>query len=155
MRQGKYVTPDAVTYGNMLKCCANLMPPGNQRNAMASRLFTSCCDAGMIGGMGLDEIRRCLPPRAFLPLLADCGYDKPIRQRRKAHSVELKELPREWTINVKRGDMLERQRASFAKPKGAKEHKSRRQHSKKPKQAKPVIRRPGLLFEYGASGRDM
>ena len=41
MRQGKYVSPDAVTYGDMLKCCANLMPPGNQRNAMASRLFAS------------------------------------------------------------------------------------------------------------------
>ena len=151
MRQGKYVSPDAVTYGDMLKCCANLMPPGNQRNAMASRLFASCCDAGMVGGMSLDEIRRCLPPRAFLPLLADCGYDKPILQRRKAHSVELKELPHEWTMNVKRGDMMSRQRASFAEPKRTqKEHKSRRQRSKN-----QFIRRPGLLFEYGASGRDM
>ena len=57
MRGGKYVSPDAVSYGNMLKCCANLMPPGDQRTAMASRLFASCCDEGLVGGIALDEIR--------------------------------------------------------------------------------------------------
>mmetsp|Transcript_24307 Transcript_24307/g.52520 ORF Transcript_24307/g.52520 Transcript_24307/m.52520 type:complete len:830 (+) Transcript_24307:85-2574(+) len=151
MRQGKYVSPDAVSYGNMLKCCANLMPPGNQRNAMASRLFMSGSDEGLIGGMALDEIRRCVPPRAFLPLLADMGYDDPMRRRRKAHAVELRELPRKWTANVKRSDMASRQRASFAKPKKKPERRPRRHEEK----AKPVIRRPGLLFEYGSSGKDM
>mmetsp|Transcript_29617 Transcript_29617/g.54654 ORF Transcript_29617/g.54654 Transcript_29617/m.54654 type:complete len:152 (+) Transcript_29617:2-457(+) len=151
MRQGKYVSPDAVSYGNMLKCCANLMPPGEQRNAMASRLFKKCCDEGLVGGMCLDEIRRCVPPRAFLPLLADCGYDKPMGQRRKAHSVELHELPRKWTTNVKRGDMASRQRASFVKPKMKPERRTRHPKEKVP----PVIRRPGLLVEYGASARDM
>ena len=154
MRGGKYVSPDAVSYGNMLKCCANLMPPGDQRTAMASRLFASCCDEGLVGGIALDEIRRSIPPRAFLPLLADCGYDKPIQQRRKAHSVELRELPREWTKNVKRGDMASRQRGSFAKPKPRRQRQHRRRQKEEEK-APPVIRRPGLLFEYGASGRDM
>ena len=150
MRQGKYVSPDAVSYGNMLKCCANLMPQNERRNAMASRLFASCCDEGLVGGMCLDEIRRCLPPHAFFPLLADCGYDTPVRQRRKVYSVELRELPREWTMNVKRGDMVQRQRASFAKPK--KHQERRRPHEEK---TPPVIRRPGMVVEYGASGKDM
>ena len=51
MRQGMYVSPDAVSYGNMLKCCANLMSPGEQRNTMASRLFESCSNEGLVGGM--------------------------------------------------------------------------------------------------------
>ena len=153
MRQGKYVLPDAVSYGNMLKCCANLMPPGEQRNGMASRLFTSCCDAGLVGGMCLDEIRRCLPPRAFLPLLSDNGYDKPMRERRKAYSVQLHELPNKFTRNVKRGDMTSRQRSSFAKPQKRPE---RRRRPPPPKEVvRPVIRRPRQVIEYGASGRDM
>jgi len=154
MRQGKYVSPDALSYGNMLKCCANLMPPGEQRNAMASRLFESCSNEGLVGGMVLDEIRRCIPPRAFLPLLADLGYDKPIRNR-KAHSVELRELPRKWTQNVKRSDMASRQRASFAKPKQQTHEKRRDNRRPKKIEKKPVIRRPGLLFEYSSSGKDM
>mmetsp|Transcript_27817 Transcript_27817/g.67037 ORF Transcript_27817/g.67037 Transcript_27817/m.67037 type:complete len:201 (+) Transcript_27817:1-603(+) len=155
---GQDVEPDAVSYGNMLKCCANLMPPGNHRNSFATRLFASCCDEGLVGGMCLDEIRRCIPPRAFLPLLADCGYDEPVRRRRKAHSVQLRELPREWTIKVKRGDLASRQRASFAKPtrktqqqRERREYRSSRSREKTP----PVIRRPGLLIEYGASGKDL
>jgi len=152
MRQGNYVSPDALSYGNMLKCCANLMPPGEQRNAMASRLFESCANEGLVGGMVLDEIRRCIPPRAFFPLLADLGYDKPIRNR-KAHSIELRELPREWTQNVKRSDMANRQRASF-KPKQQTQRKNNRRPNKKVEK-KPVIRRPGLLFEYSSSGKDM
>ena len=51
LRQGKYASPDALSYGNMLKCCANLMPPGDARSSMASRLFSSCCDEGLVGGM--------------------------------------------------------------------------------------------------------
>ena len=104
--------------------------------------------------MALDEIRRCIPPRAFLPLLADCGYDKPLKQHRKGHSVELSELPRKFTMNVKRTDGRQRQRASFAKPKRTQEHKRSRRQIPKEKE-KPVIRRPARVIEYGASGRDM
>ena len=154
MREGKYVSPDAVSYGNMMKSCANLIPPGDQRTAMASRLFTACCNEGLVGGMALDEIRRCIPPRAFLPLLADCGYDKPLKQHRKGHSVELSELPRKFTMNVKRTDGRQRQRASFAKPKRTQEHRRSRRQIPKEKE-KPVIRRPARVIEYGASGRDM
>ncbi|KAL9180807.1 hypothetical protein ACHAXT_011260 [Thalassiosira profunda] len=150
MRRGKFVSPDAVSFGNMLKSVANLMPPGDQRNAMASRLFASCCDEGLVGGMCLDEIRRCIPPRAFLPLLADCGWDKPIKQRRKAHSVQLRDLPRAWTANVKRGDMKSRQR-SFAKP----EKKQERPRVRREEKERPVFRRPRQVIEYGASGKDM
>jgi len=151
MRGGKYVSPNAVSYGNMLKCCANLMPPGDQRNGMASRLFGSCCQEGLVGGMCLDEIRRAIPPRAFLPLLADCGYDEPIRRRRKAFSIELRELPRKWTKNVSRGDMASRQRASFVKP----EKKPEMRRQPREERQAPVIRRPRMVVEYGASSKDL
>lgn len=153
LRQAKYgVTPDAVSYGNMLKCCANLMPPGDQRNGMASRLFASCCDEGLVGGMCLDEIRRCLPQRALFPLFADCGYE-PLRKNQKAYAVQLRELPRAWTKNVKRGDMVSRQRGSFDKPK--KKRQGTRPYRRKQEKAPPVIRRPGRVIEYGASSKDL
>ena len=40
LRQGKFgLSPDAVSYGNMLKCCANLMPPGSHRTKMVRIAF--------------------------------------------------------------------------------------------------------------------
>jgi hypothetical protein len=155
MKQSKYVTPDAVSYGNMLKSCANLIPPGEQRNAIASKIFAACCEEGLVGGMCLDEIRRCIPPRAFLSLLADCGYDEPLRRSRKPHSVTLKELPREWTRLVAKSDMASRQRATFEKPKKRSRKEDRSLHRDHSEKSPPIIPRPGLLVEYGASGRDL
>jgi hypothetical protein len=93
LKRERYVRPDAVSYGNMLKCCANLMPPGNVRTSMASTIFSTCCEAGMVGGMVLDEIRRSIPSKEFLLLLAKCGYEKPLKQHKNAMSVELRRCP--------------------------------------------------------------
>ena len=139
---------DAVSYGNMLKACANLLPPGDQRSAIASRLFASCCADGLVGGMCLDEIRRCMPPSLFLSLLADCGYDTLQRQQRKTYSVTLVELPQKWTRNVASTDMASRQRGSFVKPK-------LKPLSIREEKKAPYIIRPSLIVEYGASGRDL
>jgi hypothetical protein len=147
MRRDDRVSPDTVSYGNMLKACANLMSPGERRSAIAARFFISCRDDGLVGGMCLDEIRRCVPPREFLTLLADCGYDKPLRRRRQSHTVTLHELPPDWTANVASTDMASRQRGSFIKQK-----KTSQPIGDK---LSPVIPRPGLIVEYGASGRDL
>jgi hypothetical protein len=159
LRRGRHAAPDAVSYGNVLKCCANLVPPGERRNGMAVQLFRKCCDEGLMGGMCLDEIRRCVPPRAFLPLLADCGYDAPPGRRRKAPSVEVREVTGSWTRHAKRGDMASRQRGSFrprqrqeGRPRpGGKERRPQRQREELP----AVVRRPGHLVEYGSSMKDM
>lgn len=155
MKQSKHVAPDAVSYGHMLKACANLIPPGKQRNALASKIFTSCCEEGLVGGMCLDEIRRCVPPRAFLPLLADCGYNEPLRQSRKPHSVTLQELPRQWTRLVSKNDMAIRQRPTFQKPKNRIKKKEQSMNVDHAENSPPILPRPGLLVEYGASGRDL
>lgn len=151
LRRGQFgLSPDAVSYGNMLKCCANLMPPGSYRTKMASQLFTSCCNDGLVGGMCLDEIRRCLPPREFMQLLAKCGCNKPLNQGRMAHSVQLSQLPRAFTKNVKAGDLKDRQRDSYAPKKTKNIVRGRKQKEH------PVLRRPGLLIEQSwMSGKDV
>eukprot|EP00804_Cyclotella_cryptica_P003272 CCRYP_010501-RA/>CCRYP_010501-RA protein AED:0.04 eAED:0.04 QI:149/1/1/1/1/1/4/351/772 len=151
LNEERYVRPDAVSYGNMLKCCANLMPPGNARTSMASTIFSKCCEAGMVGGMVLDEIRRSIPSKEFLLLLAECGYEKPLKQHKNAMSIELRQLPRQWTVNVKVGDMSSRQRSISVKHE--KQTRKERSHSKP---IPPVIRRPGFLIEPSwASGKDV
>ena len=151
LRHGRFdLSPDCVSYGNLLKCCANLMPPGSYRTKMACQLFTSCCNEGLVGGMCLDEIRRSIQPKDFLQLLAKCGYSKPLKQGRKAHSVQLSHLPRDFTKNVKSGDMKDRQRESYAPKKIKSTGRERKQ--KEP----PVLRRPGLLIEHSSmSGKDL
>ena len=151
LRHGKFgLSPDAVSYGNMLKCCANLMPPGSYRTKMASQLFMSCCNEGLVGGMCLDEIRRGVPSTEFVQLLAKCGYSKPLKQGRMAHSVQLRHLPRAFTKNVKAGDLKDRQRDSFAPKKSKGTVRGRKQKEY------PVLRRPGLLIEQSwMSGKDV
>jgi hypothetical protein len=151
LNEERYVRPDAVSYGNMLKCCANLMPPGNARTSMASKIFSTSCEAGMVGGMVLDEIRRSIPSKAFLLLLAKCGYEKPLKHHKNALSVELRQLPRQWTANVKVGDLSSRQRGVFVKQ----ERQTRKERSQV-RLNSPVIRRPGFLIEPSwASGKDV
>ena len=149
------LSPDAVTYGKLLKCVANLMEPGSRRNKMASSLFFAACQDGLVGGMCLDEIRRCVPPRAFLPLLADCGYDAPMVEGRKPHSVQLKELPKKWISNVRKSDLVARQRASF-KPKPSVNNKRKKpRRRREEKRATPAIRRPGSVTEYASSSKEL
>lgn len=149
LREKCYAQPDALSYGNMLKCIANLMPIGDSRTSMASTIFSSCCEAGMVGGMALDEIRRCISSKEFLKLLAKCGYRRPLRQHSNAMSVTLKSLPTKWTANVKQGDLMTRQRKTVVKQK---------QNASREKQKKntPVYRNPTYLVEPSwASGKDL
>jgi len=151
LRHGKFgLSPDAVSYGNMLKSIANLMPPGSHRTKMASQLFLSCCNEGLVGGICLDEIRRAVPSKEFVQLLARCGYSKPLSQGRMAHSVQLRHLPPAFTKNVKAGDLKDRQRGSYAPKKSKGTVRGRKQKEK------PVLRRPGLLIEQSwMSGKDV
>lgn len=134
----------------MLKCCANLMPISDVRTSMASNIFSSCCEQGLVGGMVLDEIRRCILAKQFLKLLAKCGYSKPLKQHSNAMSVTLRQLPRQWTANVKRGDMFTRQRGASLK----RQQQSKNEGSKaKPN---PVIRNPTYHVEPSwAYGKDI
>ena len=112
---------------------------------MASTNFSACCIEGFVGGMVLDEIRRCIPSNEFVKLLAKCGYEKPLKQRSNAMSINLGQLPRKWISNVLRGEMFTRQRGIAVKPKRTERVKNI-----------PVIRNPSFLIESSwASGKDV
>ena len=84
------VAPDTVTYGNMLKCIANLVPKGDVRNSMAITVFNKCCDDGLVGPLVWNEVRRAVP----MKLLHDT-----LGLKRHVGSLQVNDLPTEWTVN--------------------------------------------------------
>jgi len=149
LREEQYARPDAVSYGMFLKCCANLMPFGNARKSMSESIFATCCKEGLVGGIVLDEIKRCIQSTDFLSLLARCGY----KRKGSVMSVNLGHLPPKWTVNVKRSDMSARQRSASVKPK--RQYK-KNETSKRSISQSPVRKNPSFLIEPSwASGKDL
>ena len=69
MRRSRTTAPDTVSYGNMLKCLANLMPQGDLRTKMALQIFAKCSEEGSCRYPGME---RSSPSRSEL------GTRKPI-----------------------------------------------------------------------------
>ena len=81
------VSPDTVTYGNLLKCFANLMPQGQVRYDMALQIFERCCEDGQVGVLAWNEVRRAVPN----PILA-----KQFNLKASPSSLQVNDLPRKW-----------------------------------------------------------
>lgn len=79
--------PDTVTYGNMLKCLANLMPEGDVRTNMALQIFDKCISDGLVGGLVWNEVRRAVPAKQLAKVYNLSG---PIG------SIQVRELPKKW-----------------------------------------------------------
>jgi len=91
------IEPDEVTYGNLLKVCANLLPRDNpQRNKMAEQLWKGACEKGLVGDLVWNELKRAVPVELFLKLIPPNVSGR-------------KDLPLEWRENVK-VEMMERKR---------------------------------------------
>jgi hypothetical protein len=88
----KAVARDAVTYGLMLKCIANLMPRGTVRTRMALQIFQECCDDGLVGYLVWNEVRRAVPAKVLQEVY---------RFKRQCGSMEVEDLPREWNANCR------------------------------------------------------
>jgi hypothetical protein len=87
-----YTGPDTVSYGNLLKCIANLMPVGAQhRHDMALQIFRQCCDDGLVGELVWAEIQRAVPPRVLRTKVVGATPGATFRS-----------LPRAWKCNVLR-----------------------------------------------------
>jgi hypothetical protein len=57
-QQEEYGQPNHVTYGTMMKCIANLLPPSSpERKKWTERIFRDCASRGMVGGMVLSRLR--------------------------------------------------------------------------------------------------
>ncbi len=80
-------SPDTVTYGNMLKCLANLMPEGDVRTNMALQIFDKCIDDGLVGGLAWNEVRRAVPAKQLA---------KVYRLKGPIGSIQVRDLPRKW-----------------------------------------------------------
>ena len=87
------VPPDMITYGNMLKVVANLVPRGNTRTEMGIQLFQSCCQDGLVGDLVWDEARRALPTKVLMNL---------IRVEKPLGAIRRQDLPRSWTARLPR-----------------------------------------------------
>ena len=137
----RYTQPDTVTYGNMLKCIANLIPVGNPaRNPMALQLFQNCASEGLVGELVWTEIQRAVEPTSFLM------DSLRLPKRRDRKSIGLYDLPFAWKENVS-GDRLAKSR---------RQNRQRKVVSPKrdTKQSAPI--RPSVrIVESSASDRDM
>jgi len=88
--------PDTVSYGNLLKCCSNLMDRSNQRTAMSMKIFQQCCNDGMVGELVWNEIRRAVPSKSLVVVLPEA-----LRHSRGGMgSLQFSRLPRQWRRNV-------------------------------------------------------
>lgn len=79
--------PDTVTYGNMLKCLANLMPEGDVRISMALQIFDKCISDGLVGALAWNEVRRAVPAKELQNVYGLKGF---------VSTMQVKDLPRRW-----------------------------------------------------------
>jgi len=94
----EYDTPNHVTYGSMLKCCARLLPAADPlRKKWVRKVFQMAVKDGCVGDMVLSRMREAAPRDLYRELMD--GVDK--------HN-----LPNEWTRNVheKREERKKKQR---------------------------------------------
>jgi hypothetical protein len=125
-----YTRPDTISYGNLLKCVTNLMPAGNTRTKMAMHIFETCSDAGLVGDLVWNEVRRAVPSRV---LAKTCSL------RESVGMTSLSHLPRSWRRNCRDKQALKR-----------------RSHAH-PTQPRQPIRPPGhvIVEKSYESGRDV
>jgi len=104
--------PDTVSYGNLMKCYHNLMPPGDERNEVALKLFDDCMKDGLVGELVWTEVRRTVQSRVLSRALNLKGGPP--------STLVVKDLPRSWTKSV-RGDKLAARRRHQAQAKNLNE----------------------------------
>jgi len=79
--------PDTVTYGNMLKCLANLIPEGDVRSTMALQVFDKCIHDGLVGALVWNEVRRAVPSKQLV---------ETYRLKGLISNLQIRDLPRRW-----------------------------------------------------------
>ena len=116
------VEADYITYGTMLKCIANLVPPESidNRNQLASKIFQRCAGSGFVNGLVLKEFKRCVSNDCLLDVAGGGGARMNRRKEgssldRLAASITLSSLPREWKANVSESRKESRRRGEKEK----------------------------------------
>jgi hypothetical protein len=106
------IAPDTVSYGNLIKCFANLMPQGKARNDMTMQVFKKCCEEGLVGELVWNEVRRAVPPKLLSEKMGISA--KPVG------FVQVRDLPQDCRRNV-RGDKKAPARRKVEPKKGKEE----------------------------------
>ena len=83
----KYMQPNDVTYGVMLKAVGRLLKKQEDRDRYAKTLFLLCCSEGYLGEMAYNRMKYAVSKSMLHELTNGRRYD---------------ELPKEWRRNVKR-----------------------------------------------------
>lgn len=134
--------PDTVSYGNMMKCYHNLMPPGPKRNEVALKLFDSCSKQGLVGELLWTEVCRTTQSRVLA---------KHLKLEKSPGSLCVKDLPKSWTHNV-RGDKLMTRRRTQAE---ARRRASKEEKQMAKKKRTPDRRRGNITEPSYQSGKDL
>ncbi len=83
---------DHTTYGTILRACSSLLPRDDERrNQVVEYIFRRACQEGQVGRLVVTQLKFAASHGQYLALI---GRDPSIR-------VNLKELPIEWTCNVR------------------------------------------------------
>jgi hypothetical protein len=133
------IAPDTVSYGNLIKCFANLMPQGKARNDMSMRVFEKCCEEGLVGELVWNEVRRAVPPKLLAEKMGISA--KPVGL------VQVRDLPRDCRRNV-RGDKK-------APPQRKAEPKKGKEETPSSQKVAPVQRLRSISEPSYQSGRDL
>lgn len=133
--QQTILQPDEVTYGNMIKICANLLTKENpKRTKTATQLFSDCAKRGLIGNLVWNEMKRAVSVDVFQEQVTySFGDEIKIASTRK-------DLPFSWRENVREDKdekrKLEREQRRLSKQnKEQEEARKRRQAANKRKKA--------------------
>jgi hypothetical protein len=133
------IAPDTVSYGNLIKCFANLMPQGKARNEMSMQVFEKCCKEGLVGELVWNEVRRAVPPKLLATKMGI--FAKPVG------FVHVRDLPRDCRRNV-RGDKK-------APPRRKAEPKKGKEETLSSRKVAPLRRLPNISEPSYQSGRDL
>ena len=132
------IQPDMISYGNMLKVVANLVPRGSTRTEMGLQLFNGCCQDGLVGELVWNEARRAMPSKALVGLFRN--------QPKPLSAMRVQDLPRSWRKN------LPKERRMHAKRKGKPKEKPDPAEARR---REPVKRFRNISEQSYQSGRDV
>ena len=89
-----YAKRDTITYGNLLKCCTNLMPRSKARTDMALQIFDTCCKDGLVGDLVWNEVRKVVPSHELAKKVSP-------NKKKSVGLLRLRDLPRSWRRNTR------------------------------------------------------
>ena len=88
LRDAPYMGPDVTTYGQFLRCCAELLPENSKRDLVVKNVFLKCCNDGQVG-------------RFVLAQLMEAASEGMVEELLGATPGDGIKIPRKWSQNIK------------------------------------------------------